>query len=104
MNRLFAAMVGCVWCIVGTSVRADIIGYWNFNTLIANTNNGTTYAPTSGSGLITLNVPAPGISAQNGSTLNTLNSDPSGNALTIRAGIPRTIWPTMVQRLRRHLA
>ncbi|QTN33001.1 PEP-CTERM sorting domain-containing protein [Akkermansiaceae bacterium] len=76
--------------LAAVSGNGATIAYWNFNTLTASTNNGTTYAPTSGSGSITLagwtTTGSTGITSFGGSTVNALNSDPSGQSLSLQGG------------------
>jgi PEP-CTERM motif len=75
-----------------SSANAATIGYWNFNTLSNLTTpsnaNQTTYAPTSGSGTLTLGAVSSsttgGINNFGGTTVNALNSAPAGQALAIQ--------------------
>ncbi|MCU0794435.1 MAG: PEP-CTERM sorting domain-containing protein [Akkermansiaceae bacterium] len=80
--------------------EAVVVAYWNFNTLTTSTNNGTSYSPSSGAGSLTVGVAASdnagtnrGINAFAGTTTNALNSDPSGQALTIQGGALETTTP-----------
>lgn len=72
------------------SADAVVIAYWNFNSLTTSTNNGATYSPTSGSASLTLNgwtsTGTAGITSFGGSTINALNSDVSGQALSLQGG------------------
>lgn len=74
----------------GPAARADLIAYWNFNGLTASTNNGTTYAPTTGSGTLTLDVlnttGTSGITSFGGSTINAISPDPAGQSLVVQGG------------------
>ncbi len=64
------------------SVRADLIAYWNFNGLVNNTNNGTSYLPDIGAGLIELDGwTSDGISAKMGSSINAIVPDLPGQGL-----------------------
>ena len=66
-------------------VRADLIAYWNFNALVNNTNNGITYAPDAGAGLIVLDGwNTEGINAKMGSGINAIVPDPPGEALGLQ--------------------
>ncbi len=66
------------------SAQADLVAYWNFNGLSNNTNNGTTYAPDQGAGLITLvGWTDGGISSKSGSLINAIGADPAGQALDL---------------------
>jgi|GEM_PF-3843914 len=44
-TKVFAIVAACA---VTTAAQAEIIAYWNFNTLTTATNNGASYAPTAG--------------------------------------------------------
>lgn len=77
-----------------------IIAYWNFNGLTTSTNNGITYAASSGSGTITVGVAASdnagsnrGINSFGGTTNNILNSDVAGQALTVQGGASESATP-----------
>jgi hypothetical protein len=77
-----------------------VVAYWNFNSLTTSTNNGTSYAATSGSGTITVGVAASdqagsnrGINSFGGTTNNVLNSDPAGQALTVQGGASESATP-----------
>lgn len=94
---VFAAAVICPFA---GSASAALVGYWNFNSLTTGTNNGASYAPTSGVGSLNVNVVASdqagnnrGIIAFGGSTSNALNSDPAGQALAIQGGASEATSP-----------
>lgn len=87
--------------IAGANANAVVIAYWNFNNLTPGGTTGapsnanqTAYAPSQGAGSLNLqNIVSRagttlpwGITNFGGSTLNTLNSDPSGQALAIEGG------------------
>ncbi len=67
--------------------ESALIAYWNFNTLSPSINNGTSYAPTTGSASLNLNgwtaTATDGIKAFAGSTVNALNADPAGQAVAL---------------------
>lgn len=80
--------------------QAVVVAYWNFNGLTTSTNNGTSYSPSSGSGSLTVGVAATdqagsnrGINSFAGTTTNSLNSDPAGQALVIQGGASESATP-----------
>lgn len=83
VSFLIPMAVFVVLCSTQTA-QADLVGCWNFNTLVPNTNNGTTYAPDIGDGMLTLvGFTADGISSKAGSTINTISPDLAGQNLTL---------------------
>lgn len=72
------------------SADATLVAYWNFNGLTASTNNGTSYSPTSGTAGLVLEgwttTGSSGITSFGGTTVNALNSDPSGQSLSLQGG------------------
>lgn len=85
-----AALV--VACAAASAAQADLIAYWNFNTNVTATNNGDTYAPTTGAGLLQLAVPSQdqagnnrGINSFAGSTTNAIAPDIAGQSLAVQA-------------------
>ncbi|MFT3685836.1 MAG: MYXO-CTERM sorting domain-containing protein [Phycisphaerales bacterium] len=92
MNKSIAIAAIASAALAGAA-QADLVAYWNFNSLTTAINNGTTYAASSGNGSIALTVPAndnagtnQGIAAFAGSTINVLNGDAGGQALAIQGG------------------
>jgi len=82
--------LSCTWC--GSSGRADLIAYWNFNSLVAAPNTATVISANSGTGTLYANGTEGSSSwvtastgnewsAFGGSTTNALNGDIAGNAL-----------------------
>lgn len=98
MRKLLLA--SCFASLSAVPAQAVIVAYWNFNTLTNSVNNGTTYAPTSGSGSITVGVAASdnagnsrGINSFGGTTLNAISPDPNGQALTVQGGALEAATP-----------
>lgn len=88
-TKVFAIVAACA---VSTVAQAEIIAYWNFNTLTTATNNGTSYAPSTGAATLDVLVGSSdqagsnrGINSFAGTTVNALFSDVAGQALTIQA-------------------
>lgn len=84
-----AALV--VACVAASAAQADLIAYWNFNDNVTGTNNGDTYAPTTGAGLLQLVVPSQdqagsnrGINSFAGTTTNAIAPDIAGQSLVIQ--------------------
>jgi hypothetical protein len=87
-KNVFAVVAACA---VGTAAQAEVIAYWNFNTLTTGTNNGTSYAPTTGAATLDVLVASSddagsnrGITSFGGTTVNALFSDVAGQALVIQ--------------------
>jgi hypothetical protein len=87
--KVIATIVACA---AATAAQAEVIAYWNFNTLTTATNNGTSYAPTSGAATLDVLVASSdqagtsrGINSFAGTTVNALFADPAGQALAIQA-------------------
>jgi hypothetical protein len=88
--KIAAALV--VACAAASAAQADLIAYWNFNDNVTGTNNGDTYAPTTGAGLIQLAVPSQdqagnnrGINSFAGSIINAIVPDIAGQSLAVQA-------------------
>ncbi|HYE61618.1 MAG TPA: hypothetical protein VD997_06455 [Phycisphaerales bacterium] len=88
MTKMLALVVACA---ATASAHADMIAYWNFNTLTTATNNGTTYAADQGLGQLLLNVPSTdqagsnrGINSFGGTTVNGLTGEVNGQALSVQ--------------------
>jgi hypothetical protein len=87
--KIAAALV--VACAAASAAQADLIAYWNFNDNVTGTNNGDTYAPTTGAGLIQLVVPSQdqagsnrGINSFGGTITNAIAPDIAGQSLVIQ--------------------
>lgn len=67
-----------------------LVAYWNFNGLSNSTNNGTAYAPTSGTGSLDLagwnTTATSGITSFGGTTANAISPDPAGQSLALQGG------------------
>lgn len=74
MTALATVAVGAI----SMSVSADVLAYWNFN----NDNLDVTQ----GAGTLTTNFEAANVLFFSGTTLNALNDDPSGSALSLQGG------------------
>jgi hypothetical protein len=86
--KLCLALVSTTF--LASNAVADLVAHWNFNSLTNSTNNGTTYAPSSGAGSLTLTcwttTGTTGITAFAGTTVNAVGADTAGQALALQGG------------------
>lgn len=83
VSFLFPLALSVCLCSTQTA-QADLVAYSNFNTLVENTNNGVTYVPDTGDGMLTLvGFTSDGISSKAGSTINAILPDLAGQNLTL---------------------
>lgn len=99
MKLNILGVVASLFLAAASAAHADLVAYWNFNNLsttggVPSNANQTAYAPTQGTGSLNLvgwtsragTSPPHGISNFGGSTINSLNADPSGQSLALQAG------------------
>jgi hypothetical protein len=95
-----AALV--VACAAASAAQADLIAYWNFNTNVTATNNGDTYAASTGAGLIQLAVPSTdqvggnrGNNSFAGSSINAISPDINGQSLVVQGSANDSTTPDL---------